>query len=66
MADDLSKLIRDRAAKGNLTHLSLIASPSRGAVVYKASFRGAVGETIFGTSDTDPVAALVEALKGRG
>lgn len=64
MAGDLTKLIRDQFTKGNLTHLTVIASPSRDGVVFRAAFRGATGPAAHG-EDADPVEALIAALKAR-
>lgn len=58
----LEELIRAAVKRGELTHLSLVASPTaKQGIKWRASYRPATGATCFGEDD-DPVKALASAM----
>jgi len=56
---NLEALLRDAAARGELTHLSLVSSNG----LFAACYCPATGFTHSTARHADPVAALVEALQ---
>jgi len=57
----LEDLIRDAAAKGNMTHLSIIPAPN--GTSWRASFTPAKRMGIAYGEDADPVKAMALAIK---